>query len=97
MNQLDFQIQNFMLNLLKKKNKKSIKYLEARLAVNRKIFFDYLKRKDFQSRSKKNPYVVNYWWDGVSKYSTISVITKIIYFLIYFSFVIDNLTRLREL
>ena len=44
-----------------KKKKKSIKYLEARLAVNRKIFFDYLKRKDFQSRSKKNPYVVNYW------------------------------------
>ena len=43
-NQLDFQMQNVMLNLLKKKIKK-IKYLEARQAVNRELFF-IISKKD---------------------------------------------------
>ena len=44
-NQLDFQMQNVMLNLLKKKKKiKKIKYLEARQAVNRELFFIISKR-----------------------------------------------------
>ena len=43
-NQLDFQMQNVMLNLLKKKKIKKIKYLEARQAVNRELFFIISKR-----------------------------------------------------
>ena len=46
-NQLDFQMQNVMPNFLKKKKKKKIKkikYLEARQAVNRELFFIISKR-----------------------------------------------------
>ena len=50
-NQLDFQMQNFMLNLKKKILK--IKYLEARLAVNREIFLIISKGKIFRADRKK--------------------------------------------
>ena len=47
-NKLDFQMQNVMPNFLKKKKKKKkikkIKYLEARQAVNRELFFIISKR-----------------------------------------------------
>ena len=45
-NQLDFQMQNFILNL-------KIKYLEARLAVNREIFLIFSKGKIFRADRKK--------------------------------------------
>ena len=48
-NQLDFQMQNFMLNLLKKKNI----YLEVCLAVNREFFFIISKGKIFRADRKK--------------------------------------------
>ena len=47
-NQLDFQMQNFMLNLLKKKI-----YLEVCLAVNREFFFIISKGKIFRADRKK--------------------------------------------
>ena len=39
---------------------------------------------------EKNPYIVNYWWAGVSNYvySTIFVITKIYIFLLYITLVL---------
>ena len=48
-NQLDFQMQNFMLNLLKKKKI----YLEVCLAVNREFFFIISKGKIFRADRKK--------------------------------------------
>ena len=85
-NQLDFQIQNFMLNLLKKIHKK-IKYCSSSPSCYWGVCFFYLfwltqKERFLKPIEKKSLY-------RVSNYSTILVITKIyIFLLLYFTLVL---------
>ena len=139
-NQLDFQVQNFFRNIVKKKKIiEKIKYARSlpdhqlvrscshqqpynfflifvnfqtlpdnsektkisrfkaeKLALTQENFLvDYLRRKDFQSRSKKNPYILNYWEFGVTNYVSIVPFCdhkslQIASFSFYFSFAIDK-------
>ena len=66
--------------------KKSLNIIYCRSSS---FFWFWLTQKDrFLKPIKKTPYIVNYWWTGVSDCSIIFVITKIYIFLrLYFTLV----------